>query len=171
MEVFPKATSKHTELNNLPIVAFVKPSLWNLCSLFSHVEGLHFKLLGLQHWHLRLAAWIVFYKVRVLLTKLLMLLSESRSDRLLFKKFSRRLFLLPSVMWYCLHSRPCIVMCSLTIATGFHRSVAPSVRQVCKCASLVPWRPYRSVCEISLTRKRKERDDAMGTVPRVPCTG
>lgn len=45
MTVFPKAVSKHMKLNNLSIVAFVKPWFGNLWPLFFCFEGLHFKLL------------------------------------------------------------------------------------------------------------------------------
>lgn len=45
MKVFPKAMSKQMKLNNLSIVAFVKPWFWNLWPLFLYFEGLHFKLL------------------------------------------------------------------------------------------------------------------------------
>lgn len=47
MKVFPKAMSKHMKLNNLSIVAFVKPWFWNLWPLFLYFEGLHFKTAGL----------------------------------------------------------------------------------------------------------------------------
>lgn len=45
MNVFPKAISKHMKLNNLSIVAFVKPWFWNLWPLPLYFEGMYFKLL------------------------------------------------------------------------------------------------------------------------------
>lgn len=64
------------EHNNLPIVASVKPCLGNARSLSLRFKGLHLKLLDYRTHIYALPPQLSFHKVRVLLTKLFMMLSD-----------------------------------------------------------------------------------------------